>query len=125
MQNTLNWFEIPVADLDRAMRFYGALTGQALKRESIGAPGEEMAVFANDDPAAATGALLKSANRQPGQQGTMVYLNAEPSIDAWLSRASQAGGQVIVPKTALPPGMGYFAHVLDTEGNHVGLHALN
>lgn len=28
-------------------------------------------------------------------------------------------------KTALPPGMGFFSHIEDTEGNVVGLHDLN
>jgi hypothetical protein len=31
---------------------------------------------------------------------------------------------VIAPKTALPPGMDFIAHLRDTEGNEVGLHAL-
>jgi len=35
------------------------------------------------------------------------------------------GGQVALPRQALPPGMGFFAHVLDLDGNRVGLHALN
>ena len=53
-----------------------------------------------------------------------IYLDCEPSIDAALSRAKTAGGGIVVQKTALPPGMGFFAHVRDTEGNVVGLHAL-
>jgi uncharacterized protein len=31
---------------------------------------------------------------------------------------------VHTPKTALPPGMGFFAHIEDCEGNIVGLHGL-
>ena len=122
--NALNWFEIPVADLDRAMAFYAALTGAGLRRESYGGPGEEMAVFATDMQEGVSGALVKSAGCEPASTGTMVYLNAEPSIDAWLERAAKAGAQIAVPKTALPPGMGYFAHIVDSEGNRVGLHAL-
>ena len=29
----------------------------------------------------------------------------------------------MVPRTALPPGMGFYAKIRDTEGNVVGLHA--
>jgi predicted enzyme related to lactoylglutathione lyase len=35
-----------------------------------------------------------------------------------------AGGEIALPKTALPPGLGFFAHIIDSEGNRVGLHAL-
>jgi predicted enzyme related to lactoylglutathione lyase len=37
---------------------------------------------------------------------------------------ARAAGQVVTPKVALPEGMGFFAHIADTEGNVVGLHAL-
>jgi hypothetical protein len=30
---------------------------------------------------------------------------------------------VTTPKVQLPDGMGCFAHIADTEGNRVGLHA--
>ncbi|HYF43054.1 MAG TPA: VOC family protein [Ramlibacter sp.] len=123
MQHALNWFEIPVADLDRAIRFYEALTGRKLRREAFGGPGEELAVFEVDERGAVNGALLRSPDARPAAQGTMVYLNAGPRIDLWLERVPAAGGRVLVGKTALPPGMGFFAHILDSEGNRVGLHA--
>jgi uncharacterized protein len=106
------------------MKFYEAMTGQKLKREAFGAPGEEMAVFEVDSQEGISGCLLYGQGTKPAQQGTTVYLNAAPSIDAWIGRAEKAGAKVLTPKTALPPGMGYFAHILDSEGNRVGLHAL-
>jgi uncharacterized protein len=124
MQHAINWFEIPVADLDRAMKFYAALSGKALRREAFGQPGEEMAVFVTDGPEAVAGALVKSPSAQPTAQGTVIYLNAAPSIQAWLDRVKTAGGSIVIDKTALPPGMGFFAQIIDTEGNRVGLHAL-
>jgi len=45
-------------------------------------------------------------------------------LDAALQRAQSAGGVVAQPRTALPPGMGFFAHISDLDGNRVGLHAL-
>ncbi len=125
MEHAINWFEIPVADMARAVRFYEVLTGAALRRESYGGPGEEMAVFAaGGGQEAITGALVKNADQLPAQQGTLIYLNAGPSIDACLARAGSAGGQVVVPKTQLPDGLGFFAHFIDSEGNRVGLHAM-
>jgi predicted enzyme related to lactoylglutathione lyase len=32
---------------------------------------------------------------------------------------------VVLDKTALPDGLGVFAHILDCEGNRVGLHAVD
>lgn len=125
MQHAVNWFEIPVADLARAMKFYEAMTGKKLKREAFGAPGEEMAIFETGDQDAVGGCLLSSPHSQPAAQGTLIYLNAAPSIGAWLARVDKAGGQIVQGKTALPPGMGFFAHITDTEGNRVGLHAMD
>lgn len=36
MADAINWFEIPVRDLDRATRFYEAMLGKKLKRETLG-----------------------------------------------------------------------------------------
>lgn len=124
MPHAINWFEIPVADLTRAMRFYETMTGRKLRREAFGAPGEELAVFEVDDADGVNGALLASPHARPAAEGTTVYLNAAPRIDDWLARVEPAGGRIMTPKTALPPGMGFFAHILDSEGNRVGLHAL-
>ena len=60
----------------------------------------------------------------PAASGTTVYLDASPSLDAALTRATAAGGRVVLPRTELPEGMGCFAHIIDTEGNRVGLHAM-
>ena len=40
-------------------------------------------------------------------------------------RVTRAGGRVVLDETALPDGLGVFAHILDCEGNRVGLHALD
>ena len=117
----VNWFEIPVADLDRAQAFYERTLGKALRREAMGP--HTMAVFPYAD--GATGdCLVAGGSEVPAAAGTLVYLNAAPSLDAALERARAAGGRVVTPRTELPDGMGAFAHVQDSEGNRVGLHAL-
>ena len=120
--NAISWFEIPAADLERAQRFYESTLGVPLKREQIG--DEQLAVFPYERPGA--GGCLHHASRpvQPSRDGTRVYLDAGASLDAALNRALAAGGRIATPKVALPPGMGFFAHIEDSEGNVVGLHAL-
>ena len=122
MNNAISWFEIPVMDMDRAQRFYETVLGRTLRREDFG--GETLAVFPYDGPATG-GALQLAANRPAAAgSGVRIYLDCMPGIDAALSRIDAAGGQVIAPKTALPSGMGFIAHLRDTEGNEVGLHAM-
>jgi hypothetical protein len=116
------WFEIPAADMDRASRFYETVLATSLHRGQFGP--ETLAVFPYEKPAV-SGCLCLMEGAQPGGNGTVVYLNADPDLDAALARVGPAGGKVIVPKTALPPGMGHYARIEDTEGNLVGLHAIS
>lgn len=122
-RHAVNWFEIPATDLARAQRFYEAVLGRPMRRETMGA--EQMAVFDSEGEDAVYGCVNVGAEGvRPSGDGTRVYLDASPSIDAALGRVAAAGGRIHTPKVALPPGMGFFAHVEDTEGNVVGLHAL-
>lgn len=118
--HAITWFEIPVADLDRAQAFYETVLARKLRREDFG--GNPLVVFPYDEPA--TGGALKPGANTSAQAGSgiRVYLDCT-GIDAVLARVEQAGGQIVAPKSALPPGMGFIAHLRDTEGNEVGLHA--
>ena len=122
MQHAINWFEIPVTNMNRAIAFYEAMSGRSLRREPFGAPGSEMAIFEMPEASAVMGALMLSPEGQPSTTGTQVYLNAAPSLDAWLGRVVASGGAIVMPKFELPDGNGWIAHIMDTEGNRVGLH---
>lgn len=116
------WFEIPVRDLDRAEAFYTALLGAPLRREPMG--DKTLAVFAYTEGGAG-GCLMAGAGvPAPSASGTLVYLAANAPLDAVLDRVAAAGGRIATGKVMLPDGMGCFAHVDDTEGNRVGLHAM-
>jgi uncharacterized protein len=122
-RNAVTWFEIPAVNLDRAQRFYEALLAAKLDRQAMGS--EQMAIFPSEGDNAVGGCLnLGAEGVAPSRAGTRVYLDAGASIDAVLGRVVTAGGRVHTPKTALPPGMGFFAHIEDSEGNIVGLHSL-
>jgi predicted enzyme related to lactoylglutathione lyase len=113
----ITWFEIPVADLTRAQNFYEAVLEAPLKREVFA--GENIAIFPAA-PGATTGCLVETAH--PSPHGTVVYLNVTGRIDRALELAAAHGGRVDRPKTELP-SVGYVAHIIDAEGNRVGLHA--
>jgi uncharacterized protein len=67
------------------------------------------------------GSSVKTERNSPSTNGTLVYINASPSIQTVLGKVEQAGGKVIMPKTKIPAG--FIAIIIDSEGNKVGLHA--
>ncbi len=119
--NAVNWFEIPVLDLDRAQTFYETLFDAPLRREQMGP--NAMAVFPYEKYGVGGCLMAGEDGLQPSTDGAVVYLNAEPSLNNVLARVEAAGGRVSLPRTELPEGMGCFAHITDSEGNRVGLHA--
>jgi len=121
MNNAIAWFEIPTAQLARAQAFYETVLDCRLRREAMGP--SEGAVFPYAGGGVG-GALMQGPTAPlPGTGGTLVYLDASPSLDAALARAAAAGAGIALPRQALPPGMGFFAHITDLDGNRVGLHA--
>jgi uncharacterized protein len=122
MKNAITWFEIPSTDLNKAQAFYEAVLTCKLRREPMGP--SEGAVFPYEAEEGVGGAILAGPSAPaPASVGTLVYLDASPSLDAALARAVKAGGKVALPRQALPPGLGFFAHITDLDGNRVGLHA--
>lgn len=126
LHRAIAWFEIPTNQLDKAQAFYETILGRPMQRVSMG--GNENAVFAYDREAGGTGGSLISGPTAPrvsgAEGGTLVYLDASPSLDAALARVIAQGGSIALPRLALPPGIGFIAHIRDLDGNRVGLHAL-
>ncbi|GDY36597.1 VOC family protein [Acidovorax sp. NB1] len=121
MPHTLNWFEIPVTDFARAKAFYETVLGISIAPMAMG---PTMMGMLSTDPNAVGGAIVQGEGGVPSQNGTMVYLNGGDDLGPLLARVSQAGGLVVVPKTEIGNGFGFFAHFVDTEGNKVGLHSM-
>lgn len=123
--NVLTWFEIPVADIDRAKKFYETILDiEMVKR----ADGNDEAVFFPFNPnivqatsGRVTGVLSKTERNRPSSNGTVVYINASPNIQTVLDKVERAGGKIVAHKTPIPAG--FIAVIIDTEGNKIGLHA--
>lgn len=123
--NVITWFEIPVSDIDRAKAFYETIFDiEMITRKD----GDDEAVFFPFNPnvvqatsGRVTGVLSKSPRNSPSTNGTMVYINASPSIQIVLDKVEKAGGKILAPQTPIPAGL--IAIIMDTEGNKVGLHA--
>lgn len=121
MKNLVNWFDIPVKKMDRAVAFYSNVLG--LELQVIDMPSGKYAMFPFER-GVTSGGLIESPDREPSVTGTLLYLDGGDDLAKPLQRVSPAGGKVIKEKTSLGPN-GFMAVFEDTEGNYVALHSMN
>jgi predicted enzyme related to lactoylglutathione lyase len=123
-KNVVGWFEIPVADIDRAQKFYEAFLGLRLERHALDQL--EMAWFPwIEDAVGSPGSLVQMDEfYKPSEDGVVIYFTS-PSGDAGteLARVEEAGGKLLRPKTKISDEHGYYGLVLDTEGNRIAIHS--
>ena len=124
--NAINWFEIPVTDLQRAKEFYENILDIKMTSPPPG-QGEEMAFFPRKQDTimalsgTVSGALVKSERLKPSADGALIYLNASPTLQPVIDKIIASGGKVLMPKTKIAAG--YICVFIDTEGNKVAVHA--
>lgn len=121
--NALNWFEIPVADFERARGFYSAIFDFEMPTMPMGA--NLMGFLLHEQGKGVGGAIIQGEGYVPSGDGTLVYLNGGDNLSAVLDRVEAAGGRVVLPKGQVTPEIGYIAIFIDIEGNRVGLHSPN
>jgi uncharacterized protein len=118
-------FEIQVGDVDRAKQFYGAALGWQFEDYSSYTGSTYWGVITGaDERHGINGGLLPRPTAAPApEQGTNAFVCTVEvdDYDATEKRILDAGGQVALPKTALP-GMAWQGYYLDTEGNTFGIH---
>lgn len=120
--NTLNWFEVPVTDFERAKKFYETIFGIELQVMDFG--GFKMGMFpSTPGDGKLSGAIVQGEWYKPSMDGTLVYFNGNPDLQVALDKIEKAGGKVLQPKTQITPEYGYMAIFTDTEGNRVALHS--
>jgi predicted enzyme related to lactoylglutathione lyase len=122
--NVVGWFEIPVSDMDRAVRFYEAVFGFSLSRNQLGPL--EMAWFPwVDGTMGAGGSLVRYPEAyKAAPDGVLVYFTAfSGDVATELSRVESAGGKVLQEKRLISEEHGYMGTFLDTEGNRIALHS--
>jgi predicted enzyme related to lactoylglutathione lyase len=128
MENTVVWADIPVTDLDRAMKFYGAV----LQREFTKPEGMDGVALeaqpADFDPSTMEPPfpvgfdLLVVQDRKPSADGCTIYLNGSGDPDGILQRAADAGGKILQPMADMGEMIGSLGYFEDSEGNRIGVH---
>lgn len=117
-------FEIHADDVDRARAFYAAVFNWTFEdwSEYAGMPYLGATTGAEGEPGI-NGAIMKRmspAGAGAPVNGAVLTLGSE-DFDATAAQILAAGGQVALPKHALP-GMAWQGYFLDTEGNVFGVH---
>lgn len=117
--NAITWFEIPTTDIERARGFYE----HVLDRKLIPYSGDRPCFIFPTRDGGVGGCLMSQPDKKPTTDGSVIFLNADGQLNASVERAQSSGAKLLVPRTEIPGGFGFFACITDSEGNHVGLHS--
>jgi len=120
LHNRAVWFDIPIADLDRAITFYQAVL--AIKVDKAEMDGVSFGVLEHSEGNG--GCLVPKADEVIGDRGLLLYLNTEGRIQAAVSAVSANGGKVLEPVHSIGPH-GFRAIIHDSEGNRLALHSMS
>jgi uncharacterized protein len=128
MDNRVVWADIPVIDLDRAMKFYGAVLQKKFQRvegmEGIGIEAPPEQPPSPDEPPSfpVSFDLAVGENQKPSTDGCTIYLNSWGDPEGMIERAVAAGGKLLMPVTDMGQMVGSIGFFLDSEGNRIGVH---
>jgi len=112
-------FEFPMRNLERAKKFYGDIFHFTFK------PAMGTAYLPFTDPAGNGGGFYEKKDGEFARNFFYMPHMHTPDINAVLTKLVAAGGAVTRPRYLIGPGIGSNAFALDTEGNHIGLYAVN
>lgn len=128
------WFEIPVSDLNRAFDFYSNVL--LIKIKKINLLGQDQG-FIDKGDGSVSGVLVQKENYNPGQGCILFFYVVD--ITEILNNVSEQNGTIITQKTLLKQkntsgnvvitnnlidqNVGYYAEILDSEGNRIGLYS--
>lgn len=116
------WIELPVKDIERALKFYSAvfqLSGIEIRDDGT----RRTAVLANTSEGGAPGlSLTQVAGFTPSSRsGVWLYFGTGEDFDGHVARVRAAGGEVIDAKVSMGEA-GSYASFVDTEGNLLSLY---
>lgn len=120
MNHFITWFEIPVRNMQRAAKFYSDIFGKEVQTMDTGDTKMGFLPFQGEG---VTGALCEGEKYIPSDKGVLPYLNGGEDLQNVLAKVENAGGKIILNKTLVREDIGYYALIIDTEGNRVALHS--
>jgi predicted enzyme related to lactoylglutathione lyase len=125
--NHVVWADIPVADLERASKFYAHVlnmpVGPVPGMEGIALFG--MMPTADQPTPPISNEPIVSADLylggNPGGDGVTIYLSSFGDINGMIVRVREAGGEVLTEPEFRGPMVGWVAFFRDSEGNRIGI----
>jgi len=120
MKPNVVWFDIPVLDLDRAIRFYSAMLAGPVKKEFVG---DVPTGWLPTEDGEVMGCLCVVPGFKPSADGVMIYLSVNGRIRDAVNAVRTNGGTVQSDIHSIGQ-YGFRAEVLDSEGNCIALHSV-
>lgn len=119
MRSLIRWIEIPARNFERAVKFYQDLL--KLKLQICDYGGTKMALLPDD-----IGAISLAPNFNPSEDGVLISLELDETIDTTIQRIEKLGCKITRPKCKIEAeNRGYFALFIDSEGNQLGIYSDN
>ncbi|KAF3910988.1 hypothetical protein AA313_de0201485 [Arthrobotrys entomopaga] len=118
------WIEIPVKDMQRALKFYGEAFGWV----ATGAGKPESPYQIVENPFKNLHGALSLIPEDDHVAGTATRTSIKPyiglnSVEEALAKVKEAGGEIINPGKPIPGNMGYTGEFYDSERNVIGIWA--
>jgi len=122
--NVFGWVEVPVANMERAMKFYETVFGFKIERHQMGPLDMGWFPYFEDGLGSGGSLVFHKEYYKPSTDGVLVYFTSRAGdLEVELARVEKAGGKVLQKKTLIAEGYGYMALLIDSEGNRVALHS--
>ena len=122
--DTLCWTDIPVTNLDRAIKFYSAVLGKEVRRLSESRM--EYGLLPHEEQSASGCLVVRGdsggVDNRPSANGPLIYLSVEGRLDEAVETARKNGGKVLRARQKIGEH-GFRAVIIDSEGNRIALHA--
>jgi uncharacterized protein len=122
--NVVGWFELPVGNMERAIKFYEKVLDLKIERHTMG--DLDMGWFpTSPQGSGAMGSLVYMPEfYTPGSQGPLIYFTAHSGdLTNELGRVEAAGGKILQAKKMISEDIGYMGLFTDSEGNRVAIHS--
>ena len=120
--HSINWFEIPLLDFNRAKTFYSTLFAFEMEVMEMGP--EKMEILPSDlQRGGISGVIFFGKDYRPNADVIKIYLNRDPELNNILNRVETVGGKIVQEKTQITPEIDYVAVFKVTEGNTIKLHS--
>jgi hypothetical protein len=111
MANLINWVEMPVNDIDRAVKFYSEVLNSLIQQQVMMGIKTD---FFNMEGDGVGVSICSCKGYEP--------LNGGEDLSEPHSRVESAGGIIVMLKTKINDKIGYMAMFIDSEGNNIEFH---